>query len=144
MAKSVNFSAHFSLEHTTRSYPRIPYEQMKNGILGASYALSLVFIGTHRAQALNYTSRKKTYVPNVLSFPLDKTHGEIFITPTVARKEARRQGMTTKGYTGLLFIHALLHLKGMRHGDTMDRLERKYCAQYNFSFIHGRAHHHRN
>ena len=144
MAKPVNFSAHFSLGHTTRSYPRLAYERMKNNVLGASYALSLVFIGTTRAQTLNRTNRKKTYIPNVLSFSLDETHGEIFITPKIAKKEARQRNMTTNEYTGYLFIHALLHLKGLRHGDTMDMLEKKYCIKYKFSFIHDRPHHHRN
>lgn len=141
-------SAHFSIAHTTRGYPRLPshtqLEKMKNDVLGTSYVLSLVFVGARRAQTLNRTHRKKTYTPNVLSFPLDSTHGEIFLTPDIAQKEAARRGMTTRRYIGFLFIHALLHLKGIRHGDTMDMLEKKYCAKYDFSLIHGRTHRHRN
>lgn len=131
MAASAHFSPYFSLGHTTRSYPRLPYEQIKNDLLGRPYSLSLVFVGPGRARALNRKNRKKTYVPNVLSFPLDDSHGEIFITPQIAKKEAKRRGMTTQGYVGYLFIHALLHLKGGRHGDTMDTLERQYCTKYN-------------
>jgi rRNA maturation RNase YbeY len=133
MAKRANPSGHFSIAHTIRDCPCLPYQQMKNDILGTSYCLSLVFVGSNRAQTLNRLNRKKDYVPNVLSFPLDKNHGEIFITPKVAEKKARQRGMTTIGYIGFLFIHALLHLKGMSHGDTMDRLERKYCTKYNLA-----------
>lgn len=133
MATSANFSAYFSLGHTTRNYPRLPYEQMKNDVLGRSYSLSLVFVGPARARAINRANRKKTYTPNVLSFPLDKKHGEIFITPAVAQKEAKKRGMTRDRYVGFLFTHALLHLKGMRHGDTMDMLEKKYCRRYNLA-----------
>lgn len=121
----------FSLSHTTRAYPSLPYEAMKNDVLGTSYVLSLVFVGEQRAQTLNRTHRKKTYVPNVLSFPLDETHGEIYIAPTVAKREAKKRGMSVKGYVGFLFIHGLLHLKGMPHGDTMERAEKQYCTRYN-------------
>lgn len=115
---------------TVRSYPHLPYEQMKNDVLGASFCLSLVFVGIQRARTLNRIYRKQTYAPNVLSFSLDRAHGEIFIAPSIARKEARVKSMTTDGYVGFLFVHALLHLKGMAHGDTMDMLEQKYCAKY--------------
>lgn len=125
--------ANFSIVSTVRVYPHLPYEQMKNDILGASYCLSLVFIGARRAQTLNRSTRKKRYVANVLSFALGKTHGEIFITPQIAEQEAHQRGMTACGYIGLLFIHALLHLKGRRHGDTMDMLEKKYCRLYHFA-----------
>jgi len=121
----------FSISKTIRSYPRLPYEDIKDDVLGASYSLSLVFVGPDRARSLNIKNRKKTYTPNVLSFPLDKTHGEIFITPEIAKKEARARGMTQSGYIGFLFIHAVLHLKGLDHSDTMDRLEKKYCRKYN-------------
>ena len=124
-------SVFFSIGHTTRTYPRLPYEQIKNTVLGKSYQLSLVFVGHDRARALNHAYRKKRYAPNILSFALDKSCGEIFITPTVTKKEARKVHMTTPDYTGYLFIHGLLHLKGMQHGDTMERLETRYCRRYN-------------
>ncbi len=120
----------FSLHHTTRTYPELPYEAMKNAILGKNYNLSLVFVGATRAQALNQEHRGKTYTPNVLSFPLTETDGEITITPTVARKEAPSYEMSYEGYVGFLFIHGCLHLKGLDHGDTMEKAERKYCTQF--------------
>lgn len=120
----------FSKISTVRSYPTLPYEKIKDDILGKKYSLSLTFIGGARAQSLNKTHRKKDYTPNVLSFPLDTTIGEIFITPTIAKKEAHKFNMTHKGYVGFLFIHACLHLKGLDHGDTMDKAEIKYCKKY--------------
>jgi rRNA maturation RNase YbeY len=120
----------FSIESKARSFPTFPYEKMKDDILGKSYELSLTFVGSVTAQKLNTTYRKKTYVPNVLSFPLDPKTGEIFIAPVKARSEAKAFGMSEKGYIGFLFIHALLHLKGLDHGDTMDKAEKKYCLKY--------------
>lgn len=125
--------ANFSLASTVRHYPRLPYEQMKDDVLGTSYSLSLVFVGADRARRLNSEHRKKDYVPNVLSFPLDAAHGEIYLTPTVAAREAAARGMSTTGYIGFLFIHGMLHLKGMAHGDRMEKAEAQYCATYRLS-----------
>jgi len=121
----------FTLTSKARSYPKLPYHTIKDDILGKKYVLSLSFVGGTTAQKLNKQYRNKTYVPNVLSFPLDEAMGEIFITPTVAAKEAHKYHMTKNGYIGFLFIHALLHLKGLDHGDTMDTAEKKYCLKYN-------------
>lgn len=114
----------------SRLAPKLPYDAMRKTILGASYSLTLAFIGEKRAQALNQTHRKATYIPNVLSFPLDAKTGEIYITPLIARREASKYGMTVKGYIGYLFIHGLLHLKGYDHGATMEKAEKRYVMQY--------------
>ena len=115
---------------TSRSYPRLPFEKMKDEILGNSYELSLIFVGEARARALNKQTRKKDYLPNVLSFPLTKKYGEIVITPVRAKHEAKRFGFSTRGYIGFLFIHGLLHLAGHDHGEKMEKLEKKYCTQF--------------
>jgi len=113
-----------------RDVPSLPYEAIKESILGKSYTLSLSFIGTTRAQRLNREHRKANYIPNVLSFPLAAHTGEIYITPIVARREAKKFNMTPRGYVGLLFIHGLLHLKGHLHGATMEKAEKKYISMY--------------
>jgi len=115
---------------TARSYPKLPYSEMKDDILGKGYRLSLVFIGKDRARELNKQYRNKTYSPNVLSFPLSEEDGEIFITPTIAKTECKKYGLSPKGYIGFLYIHALLHLKGLSHGATMDKAEAKYSQKY--------------
>jgi len=120
----------FWITSTARAYPTLPYEKIKDDILGKKYTLSLAFIGGTRSQALNQQHRGKDYTPNVLSFPLDTNVGEIFITPTIAKKEAPKFEMTHKGYVGFLFIHACLHLKGLDHGDVMDKAEQRYCKKY--------------
>ena len=120
----------FSITATAKSYPNLPFEAIKSDILGKKYQLSLAFVGGTRAQKLNAQYRNKTYTPNVLSFPLEEKIGEIYITPTIAKKEAKKFSMTPKGYIGFLFIHACLHLKGLDHGDTMDKAEKKYCTKY--------------
>ena len=121
----------FEIASSVKSYPAFSYAKMKDDILGKKYVLSLAFIGDTKARTLNKEHRKKDYVPNVLSFPLAKDQGEVFIAPTVAKMEAKKFNMTVNGYIGFLYIHALLHLKGLDHGDTMEKAEQKYCKKYN-------------
>lgn len=109
----------------TRTYPHLPYEKIKNKILSKSYSLSLTFIGEKRAHMLNKEYRNADYTPSILSFTLSKKVGEIYITPIIAKKEAKKFNMNFRQFAGFLFIHALLHLKGYSHGDTMERVEKK-------------------
>lgn len=121
------------LTASVKTYPTLPYQKMKDDILGREYRLSLVFVGATRARALNENYRGKTYVPNVLSFPLDTETGEIYICPQVAKREAKKFSLSVPGYIGYLFIHGLYHLKGHDHGDTMDALEAKAVKKYGIS-----------
>lgn len=123
----------FSLSSTIAHYPKFPYQEIKDAILGKKYNLSLAFIGTKRAQKLNVEYRKKTYVPNVLSFPLSDSIGEIYICPEISYPEAKDFNLTKDGYIAFLFIHGVLHLKGHDHGDKMESLERRYVKQFKIS-----------
>jgi probable rRNA maturation factor len=122
-----------AISSTVSAYPTFPYETIKNTILGKRYMLSLSFVGATRAQHFNMQYRKKDYVPNVLSFPLDEHTGEIIICPAVAKKQAKDFNLSVDGYIAYLFIHGCVHLKGHDHGDTMDKLERTYLRQFDIS-----------
>ncbi len=126
--------SNFSIESTVKRYPEnYPYEVMRDSILGKRYNLSLVFIGTARAAGLNENYRKKSYVPNVLSFPLSEKSGEIYICPHIAKREANKFNLSEDGYIAYLFIHGCLHLKGHDHSDTMDKQEQKYLKVFKIS-----------
>ena len=120
----------FAISSTIKYYPKYPYQEIKEAILGKKYQLSLSFVGTKRAQTINTIYRHKTYVPNVLSFPLDETHGEIIICPKIAYPEAKDFSLSKEGYIAFLFIHGLLHLKGYDHGDTMEKLEQRNLKRF--------------
>lgn len=123
-----------AITSTIKQYPHSSlYEEIKQAILGSRYELSLVFVGRTRAKTLNSTYRHKTYTPNVLSFPLTKSAGEIVICPAVIKSEAKKFNLSPRGYIAFLFIHGCLHLKGYDHGDTMDKLERKFCKAFNIT-----------
>jgi len=110
--------------------------------------ISLVFALPKDAQRLNRTLRKKSYVPNVLSYATGKKSGEIIICLSVAKEQAPSYGLSYPVFTGLLFIHALLHLKGMRHGSTMERAERQVLGRiasiYPNETAHSNRHRHRH
>ncbi len=123
----------FTQSSTVTGVPVLPFEAMKNTILGKRYELTLNFVGSTRARTLNQTSRGKDYVPNVLSFPLTEACGEIYICPQKANQEAKSFGMTPTGHLGYLYVHGLLHLKGLDHGAEMETLEKKYSKQFKLS-----------
>lgn len=119
------------ISKTTKDTPPVwPYEKIKNDILGANYQLSLTFIGSKRAASLNHRHRNKEYIPNILSFPLSDSVGDIFICMEVANKQTESFGLSRRGYIAYLFIHGCVHLKGHDHGATMDKLERTYIRKY--------------
>jgi ssRNA-specific RNase YbeY (16S rRNA maturation enzyme) len=100
--------------------------KLKNAVLGEAYDLSFAFVGPTEMRAAmkfkklppNELSATKT--SNVLSFPLTKTSGEILICKSAA-----------KPYTPeYLFIHGLFHIKGMKHGVTMERAEEKLLKRF--------------
>lgn len=87
--------------------------KLKNEILGEKYDLSFSYAESDEMRRLNKIYRKKDYSANVLSFPLSKNEGEILINKTYQKKN----------YADYLFIHSLLHLKGLKHGRKMDEKE---------------------
>lgn len=110
--------------------PRIAFEDMARTVLGPSYQLSLVLCGDTLAQRINIAYRKKHYYPNVLSFELDSKEGEIFLNIRKAEREARQYGVTQKQRIALLYVHGLFHLKGLTHGDAMERDESKVLKKF--------------
>ena len=107
---------------TKNNTPSVDFLSIKNAGLGQNYSLSLVFIGKKKSQELNLAYRGKNKPTNILSFPLDKKNGEIFITPSVAKKDDFS--------ISFLFIHGLMHLKGMTHSSTMEKAEAKLRKKF--------------
>lgn len=119
---------HTVSERASRASFEARLRDVAQKILGASYELSLVFSDETTIQQLNVQYRQKDYVPNVLSFPLSDTAGEIYICPTIAEKEAPQYTHTPSEHMRYLCIHGCLHLTGLDHGAKMDRLEKKYMG----------------
>ena len=121
-----------SILSTIKGKPRgLPFGRIKNEVLGKKYTLSLVFIGDKRSRTLNRTYRKKDTSANILSFPLSKGEGEIFINPRKACRDAPHFNTSCKRFIGHLFIHGLLHLKGITHGSKMNTKEQLLRRKFN-------------
>ena len=115
---------------TRQKAPKGPFVELKNEVLGKKYELSLVFIGDRRSRNLNKIYRKKDKPTNILSFSINKASGEIFINLRLSKKQAKKFGRTFDKFILFLFIHGLFHLKGMDHGDTMEKAEEKLRKQF--------------
>jgi|SRR3989344_798490 len=127
-------SASVDIRRTIRGpVPRIPFEEIALAVLGSRYELSLVLCGDTLATRMNAAYRKKTYKPNVLSFPLDKNEGEIFLNIRKAQREARQFNVPFPARLALLFVHGCYHLKGLRHGRIMEVAEQNTLRRFNLA-----------
>lgn len=118
------------IRYTVSDRIYLPFEQLATAALPKGYQLSLVICGDALAQKMNTEYRKKTYKPNVLSFPLSKTEGEIFLNIKKAAREARQERISTRKRAALLFVHGCFHLAGHSHGDKMEALEEKVLKKF--------------
>lgn len=121
----------FGVRSTVRgALPRIPWEQIARAVLGRRYCLSLVICGDELARRMNRAYRNKDYTPNVLSFPLDKYSGEIFLNIRQAQREAKQMGIAVRARLAHLFVHGCFHLAGYDHGEKMEQREDNILSRF--------------
>jgi len=127
-------NTNFSITHTTKGRPpRLPFLDIKNKILGKKYRVGLVFIGTARSRALNRHYRNKNRPANILTFPLSKNEGEIFMTMSLIKKEQKQFDASLRRCVARFFIHGLLHLKGLGHATIeKEKKEEFYLKKFGF------------
>lgn len=115
---------------TKGGIPNLPFLNIKEDILGKDYDLSVLFPTLDLAEELHIKWKKKPGPVNILSFPLDENEGEIIMTLSQARKEAKNFERSYHNHLIFLFIHGCLHLKGMTHGAKMEKEERIFYKKY--------------
>ncbi len=106
--------------------PRLPFDSIREKILGPKYELSVTFLSPSAQKKLNKKYRCKNKSTNILSFPLSKRNGEITFDLSLVKKESKNFDMTYSQFLKYLFIHGCLHLKGYEHSSTMEKEEKKY------------------
>lgn len=117
----------FSITNETKgSLPRLPFENIKEKILGKKYELSLIFVTEKKITALNKTYRNINKPTDILSFPISKNLGEIFICQKYSIKKAKEFEREYNNFIAFLFIHGCVHLQGYDHGNKMEKEEIKY------------------
>ena len=120
-----------TITNTTKGKPpRLPFVKMTDAVLGKEYDCSLVIVSPKKSREINLTYRDKDNSTNILSFPLSDDEGEILLDLAKARTEAPLFERSYTNFVGFLFIHGLLHLKGLDHGTKMENAEKKIRAQF--------------
>lgn len=119
------------INETKAAFPEVAFDAIKNSALGKSYELTVIIASPALVKRLNLTYRNKNHATDILSFPLSKNEGEIYLCQNAARKKAKEFGVTYEKYFTLLFIHGCAHLKGYDHGDTMEAFEAKLQRKLN-------------
>ena len=108
---------------TRASIPRVRFSSIKDAALGTAYDLTLTFATPAQIRKLNKIYRNIDKPTDILSFPLSKTEGEIYICPSETRAMAKDFDRTYENFMAFLFIHGCVHLIGHDHGGTMERIE---------------------
>lgn len=103
---------------------------MKNAVLGKTYELDVAFVSEKEIRRLNRIYRDKNKSTDILSFPLSKEEGEIIFCMKEVEAKAPLFARTVSNFLKFLFIHGLLHLKGMAHGSRMEREEIKFRKKF--------------
>ncbi len=100
-------------------------------VLGKKYELSFALIGKKISKEINHRYRDKDKPTDILSFPINKSSGEILINPESALKKSKEHDMNLEKYLIFLVIHGILHLKGMDHGSKMEESEKRLMKFFN-------------
>jgi probable rRNA maturation factor len=106
------------------------FEMMKDAILGPDYELTLAIVGTNKIRTLNRQYRNIDKPTDILSFPLDAENGEMYINIPCTKAEAKKFDRSYENFLQFLFIHGLVHLKGIDHGSTMERIEARFRKEF--------------
>ena len=123
-------AANFDIRNTTKLKPHVPFKKIKDAVLGKSYELSLVLMGDTMASRLNKEHKNKSGPTNILSFPLTKSEGEIFLNIRRAERDAKKFDHSQIQHITYLFIHGCLHLRGNKHGTVMEKAEEKLLLKF--------------
>ena len=104
---------------------------MKNAVLGKRYRLDVALVDRAEIRRLNRTYRGRNSSTDILSFPLSPDEGQIVLCLSEVAAQARFFSRAPSNFLKFLFIHGLLHLKGMTHGGRMEREEEKFRKKFN-------------
>ena len=110
--------------------PNHPFKKMAEKVLGKKYNLGLTIIDATEIKLLNFRYRSKNKPTDILSFPINKNTGEIFLCLSEIKKEAPKFKRTFNNFVAFLFIHGLMHLKGFDHSSTMEKAESKFLKKF--------------
>lgn len=118
--------------NTKGKLPSLPFDMIRDKILGKNYELSIAIVGDKVSKDLNFKYRNINKPTNVLSFNVTENSGELIFNLKKVIADAPKFDMNFKNFFGFLVIHGTLHLKGYEHSDIMDKLEKKWTNYFNY------------
>ena len=103
--------------------------------------LTLRFVDTREARALNRAFRARDYATNVLTFDYgsaNMVHADIVICVPVIEREAAAQKKDVHAHFAHMVVHGVLHAHGFDHeierqAEQMESLERRILARFRIS-----------
>ena len=118
------------INETEAKLPPIDFDALKIAALGAKYELMLIVTTPARIKKLNTIYRDIEKPTDILSFPLSKNEGEMYISPIQTRAEAKKFDRDYENFFAFLFIHGCVHLKGYDHSSRMEAIEKKIRTKF--------------
>jgi probable rRNA maturation factor len=115
---------------TKHKLPKVEFEAIAKEILGEDYILNVVIVSPGKIKKLNTIYRDKEVPTDILSFPISKDEGEMYICVEETKKEAIKFERSYENFFPFLFIHGCVHLKGYDHGAIMESIEAKVRKQF--------------
>jgi probable rRNA maturation factor len=82
--------------------------------------ITLRFVGTREARALNRDYRGRDYATNVLTFDYAPGVADIVVCVPVLEREARAQRKPLDHHLAHLVVHGVLHAQGFEHDDEVE------------------------
>lgn len=114
--------------------PMLPYNDIKDAILGTAYNLTIAYVNAERSAELHVQWKHAPGPANILSFPYSENEGEIVLhLPTVYARAADFDH-SPKQHLLFLVIHGCLHLAGYVHGSQMDQQERHFMNMFDTGY----------
>ena len=111
--------------------PRTAMAVIYADLLQKICSLNAVCVGNAFSQKLHKRHHGKDTPANILTFPPnDAAVAEMYINTAMAKKMAKKHGISVKKQFLFLYIHGILHLLGHSHGAEMEMLEDRYITMY--------------
>lgn len=119
--------------------PRKAMTTIYRDLLQATCSLNVIGISNAKARRLNHTYRKTNTPASVLSFPPDTGPAEIYLNMQRATVTAQKEDIPLTEHLLFLYLHALLHILGYRHGKAMELRENEYATTYIYATKAGKC-----
>ncbi len=106
------------------------FSKIVDEVFDCPYELNVIFVSAKKIHFLNKRYRNIDKATDILSFPISKNIGEMYICYSEAKKEAKKFDRKISNFIPFLFIHGCVHLKGYDHGCTMEDIEKRVRARF--------------